>query len=85
MSSDNAMNSASVGVPGSSPSPTAERMRLYRRRRRNRLQSVRIQLSHESVDALIAKGYLNKKRREDLREVAEAASAFISDALADLL
>jgi hypothetical protein len=66
-------------------STAAERMRRLRWRRRNKMQCVRIQLSPESIDALIANGYLNKKCREDLREVAEAASAFISDALADLL
>ncbi len=79
------MSAEAVEVPIPSPSPGAERMRRLRWRRRNQMQCVRIQLSPESVDALIAKGYLDKKCREDLREVAGAAGAFISDALADLL
>ena len=74
-------------APLRSPSPAAERMRLFRRRRRNGMLCVRVQLSVADIDALIAKGYLNSKKREDMDALAQAADGFISDApggLADM-
>jgi hypothetical protein len=49
------------------------------------MQSVRIQLCAADIDALIAKGYLETKDREDLSAVGQAADTFISDALNDML
>jgi hypothetical protein len=75
------MSTEAEGVPIRSPSPGAERMRRFRRRRRNGMQPVRVQLGAADIDALIAKGYLNPKRRDAPSAVAEAADGFISDAL----
>jgi hypothetical protein len=59
-------------------------MRLFRRRRRREIRSLRIHLGKVEIDALIAKGYLDPKDREDLTSLGEAADAFISDALCDM-
>jgi hypothetical protein len=59
----------------------AERMRSYRNRRRRQWQSVRIELAAVEIDALVERGYLDPKNRDDLTAIGEAATAFISDAL----
>jgi hypothetical protein len=63
------------------PRSPAERMRLYRRRRRQGMLSVRIRLGATDIAALVKRGYLEPQLREDLAATEEAADAFISDAL----
>jgi hypothetical protein len=66
-------------VPGKMLRSSAERTRAYRRRRRLRLRSVRIQLSDAEIGALVRLGYLGSP--DDMRAIGYAATAFISDAL----
>jgi hypothetical protein len=44
---------------------TAERMRLYRRRRRRGRRIVRVEIDAAEVEALVRRGYLEPKDRED--------------------
>ncbi|HXQ83475.1 MAG TPA: hypothetical protein VN769_05355 [Xanthobacteraceae bacterium] len=67
--------------PGRSPSPTAERMRLHRRRRRLKRRLVKIEIDPSEVDGLVKRGYLDPKQRDDLHEIEGAANTFFSDAL----
>jgi hypothetical protein len=71
--------------PCSGPVPPAERMRNHRRRRRWRRLNVRIDLGPADIDALVKRGYLEPEAREDLRSVQDAADAFISDALGNVV
>ena len=75
------MNTETKAAPIRSPSPSAKRMRLYRRRRQRGLRPFQIQLGRMDIEALIAKGYLDSNDREDSFAIAQAADAFITDAL----
>jgi hypothetical protein len=59
----------------------AERMRLFRRRRKYRRQVVKVEVDPGEVDALIDRGYLEPKDRDDLEVLAAAVTACFSDAL----
>ena len=59
----------------------AERMRLFRRRRKFRRQVVKVEVDPGEVDALIDRGYIDPKDRDDLEVLAAAVTAFFSDAL----
>jgi hypothetical protein len=59
----------------------AERMRLFRRRRKFRRQVVKVEVDPGEVDALIDRGYLPPKNRDDLEVLAAAVTAFFSDTL----
>ncbi len=63
------------------PRSGAERMRLFRRRRRQGMLSVRIRLGATDIAGLVKRGYLGLEVSEDLNAIEEAADAFISDAL----
>jgi hypothetical protein len=63
------------------PSPGAERMREYRRRRRYGLLSIRIRLATGYIDALIEKAYLKPEHRGDRNEIAIAVGDLITDTL----
>jgi hypothetical protein len=63
------------------PLSTAERMRLYRRRRQQQSRSVRVVLTAGEIDAFLKRGYLHPDSRNDSRAIGYAAMAFISDAL----
>jgi hypothetical protein len=69
------------GVLIRTPSPAAERMREYRRRRRYGLLSIRIRLASAYIDALIKKSYLKPEHRGDRNEIAIAVGDLISDTL----
>jgi hypothetical protein len=57
---------AMSNIPASrSPSPAARRMRLYRKRRRNGMQYVRIPLHVTDIDDLIRLGLLKEEQRHD--------------------
>jgi hypothetical protein len=60
------------------PSPSAaERMRIYRKRRRNGLRSVRVLLAETEIDSLICKGFLNSERRHSYAALEHAVGTFI--------
>ena len=59
----------------------AERMRLFRRRRKFGRQVVTVEVDPGEVDVLIDRGYLEPKDREDRDALAGAVTAFFSDAL----
>jgi len=75
------MSIPAAGLPIRSPTPTAERMRLHRRRRRFKRRLVRIEIDPSEVDGLVQRGYLDPKQRDDLRAIEWAANGFFSDAL----
>jgi hypothetical protein len=62
----------------------AERTRLFRRRRKFRRQLVTVEVDPREVDALIERGYLEPKDRDNLEALAAAANACFSDALMTL-
>jgi hypothetical protein len=59
----------------------AQRMRLFRRRRKFRRQVVKVEVDPGEVGALIDRGYLALKDRDNLEVLAAAVTAFFSDAL----
>jgi hypothetical protein len=56
-------------------------MRLFRRRRKLRRQVVKVEVDPREVEALIDRGYLEPKDRDDLEVLAAAVTACFSDAL----
>ena len=64
-----------------SSTPTAERMRQYRRRRRLKRLVVSVELEPPEIEVFVKRGYLAPKDRENFRAIQEAANNFISDAL----
>jgi hypothetical protein len=56
-------------------------MRLFRRRRKFRRQVVKVEVDPGEVDALIDRGYLHPKDRDDPEVLAAAVTACFSDAL----
>ena len=67
--------------PVAALSPAAERMRLFRERRRKGLRCVMVQLRETEVDALIHKGMLNAEMRNDANSVIEALYAHLERTL----
>jgi hypothetical protein len=63
------------------PKTPAERMRLFRRRRKFRRQEVKVEVDPGEVDALIDRGYLEPKDRDDQELLAAAVTACFYDAL----
>ena len=59
----------------------AEPMRLFRRRRKFRRQVVKVEVDPVEVDALIDRGYLEAKDRDNRELLAAAVTACFSDAL----
>ena len=59
----------------------AERMRLFRRRRKLQRQVVTVEVDPREVDALIDRGYLEQKDRDDPVALAAAVNACFSDEL----
>ena len=64
-----------------SPPTTAERMREYRRRRRNGVLSVRVRVARVLIDALIKRRYLKPEDRDDRNEIAIAVGDLIAEIL----
>ena len=62
-------------------SPAAERMRLYRERRRNGLRFLNIELRETEIDTLVRKGLLKSETRNDAYAIIEAFYAFLDHAL----
>jgi hypothetical protein len=63
------------------PSPVAQRMRRYRKRRRGGMRCARIQLDVTTIDTLIRKGHLEPEARGDQKALELAISDFIWDAV----
>ena len=64
-----------------SSAPAAERMRLYRKRRRRGMRCVHVHVSPPEVEVLIRKGYLSDETRNDRDALAFAVGSLIYDAL----
>jgi hypothetical protein len=67
-----------------SPSPAAQRMRRYRKQRRQGLTSVRILLDETDRDALIRMGLLKADQRQDPEALQTAITGLLYRAEEDL-
>ena len=77
------MNTETNAAPIRSPSPGAERMRLYRRRQARRRRVVRLEVDAMEIEALVKRGYLAPDARADWSAIEQAAAACFSDSLCD--
>ena len=68
-------------LPKTPPSSAAERMRLLRRRRRFQRRVLQVEINPAELDALVARGYLAAKERDDVGAIGFAVSALLSDLL----
>ena len=66
-------------MPSPPPTAAALRMRIYRKRRRNRMQCISVQLHASEIDGLISKGYLGDKARHDQRALQRALNSYVCD------
>ena len=66
-------------------SPAAERMRLYRQRRRSGLRCLLIELRETEIDALIRRGLLKSEMRNDTAEIIDALYLHLDRALGQTL
>ena len=64
-----------------SPTPAAERMRRYRRRREAGQRCVMATLENHQIWGLVAYGFLDKDQRQNREAVADALRAYLSDAM----
>ena len=67
--------------PVAAPSAAAERMRLFRERKRKGLRCLTIELRKTEIDALVRKGLLNGEMRNDPNAVVEALYAHLDQTL----
>jgi hypothetical protein len=63
------------------PTPAAQRMRHYRRRRRNGMRVVLVALNAREIDRLVERGYLVPSQTTDRKQIQSAAKRLISDVL----
>jgi len=63
--------------PSRSSSPAAQRMRLYRKRRRDGMQYVRIRLHVRDIDDLIRIGLLKEEQRHDAEALQNAVLSLV--------
>ena len=63
------------------PLNAAERVRLYRKRRRNGLHLLRVLIGKPEIESLIRKEYLKQERRDDQNAVRHAIERVISHVL----
>ena len=68
-------------APLRSPSPAAERMRAFRKRRRQGMHSIRITIHVTQINKLIRKGFLSQEDRGDLNALEWAIDGVISTVL----
>jgi hypothetical protein len=59
-----------------SRSPAAERMRLYRERRKAGMRCLTIEVRETEIDALVRKGFLTADTRNDTSEIIDAIYAY---------
>ena len=67
-----------------SSSPAAQRMRRYRKQRRQGLRSVRILLDETDIDALIRMRHLKEEQRQDVEALQTAVLGLLYRAEDDL-
>ena len=67
-----------------SSTPAAQRMRRYRKHRRERLRSVRILLGETDIDALICMKHLTEDQRQDPKALQTAVLGLLYRAEEDL-
>ena len=70
--------------PTRSPSPAAQRMRRYRKQRRQGLRSVRILLAETDIDALIRMRLLKEDQRQDVEALQTAVLGLVYRAQEDV-
>ena len=70
--------------PTRSSSPGAQRMRRYRKHRRQGLRSVRILLDQPDIDALIRMKLLKKDQRQDVEALQIAVTGLVYRVQEDL-
>jgi hypothetical protein len=63
--------------PTRSSSPAAQRMRRYRKQRRQGLRPVRILLDETDRDALIRMGLLKEEQRHDIKALQTAVTGLL--------
>ena len=72
-------------IPPTRPSsPAAQRMRLYRERRRQRLRYIPIPLHETDIDALIRMRFLKEAQRQDVEALQTAVLGLLYRAEDDL-
>jgi hypothetical protein len=82
----NTPNTTTAQMPVPQPIPrsqAAERMRIYRKRRRRGQRCIRILLDEPEIDALIEKGFLQQIQRQDPDAILGAVYDILSQALGD--
>ena len=70
--------------PTRSSTPAAQRMRRYRKHRREGLRSVRILVGETDIDALICMKHLTEDQRHDLKALQKAVLRLLYQAEEDL-
>jgi ketopantoate reductase len=73
--------SVDLASPAPARSPAAERMRLYRERRRSGLRCLLIELRETEIDALIRRGLLKSEMRNVDTEIIDALYAHLDRSL----
>jgi hypothetical protein len=71
------MSTNSISSPARSSSPAAQRMRRYRKQRRQGLRSVRILLDETDIDALIRMRLLKEDQRQDVEALQTAVLGLV--------
>jgi hypothetical protein len=80
---ENGLSTQTGGLRAHSSSPAARRMRLHRKRRRQGLRSVRIELHVTDIDDLIRLGLLTNNERQNPELVQSAVQGLLYRALED--
>jgi hypothetical protein len=76
-----AENGDAMNELDSRPSPAAERMRIYRERRRNGMRSLWVELRVTEIDALVTIGLLKAETRNDPNAIREALYEYLDQTL----
>jgi hypothetical protein len=59
----------------------AERMKLHRERKRNKMRCLMMELRNEEIDALVAKKFLKPEMRDDREAIADAIYGWFEQVL----
>ena len=78
------MSTDTTSRPTRSSSPAAQRMRRYRKQRRQGLRPVRILLDEMDIDALIRMGFLKEDQRQDVEALQTAVLTLVYRAVEGL-
>jgi hypothetical protein len=68
-----------VSSPPARPSPSTERSRRYRQRRRRGTRCITVDVNEGEIAALVARGYLPEEARDDPVAIKAAIVVVISD------